>query len=73
LPLTGDLTFHGVTRSVALDVTFDGAGEGIFARDRRLGSSGATYIKRSDFGVKAMLQHASDDVEVIFDVEVEQR
>ncbi|HEY3949577.1 YceI family protein [Phenylobacterium sp.] len=71
--LTGDLTFHGVTRPVTLDVTFGGAGQGISARDRRLGFSGVTHIKRSDFGVNAMLQYASDDVEVIFDVEFEQQ
>ena len=49
--LTGDLTFHGVTKPVTLDVTFDGAGHGITPLGTRLGFSGSAQIKRSDFGV----------------------
>jgi polyisoprenoid-binding protein YceI len=71
--LTGDLTFHGVTKPVTLDVTFDGAGHGITPIGTRLGFSGATRIKRSDFGVSNMLQYASDDVDVIFEVEFEKK
>ena len=71
--LTGDLTFHGVTKPVTLDVTFDGAGHGIAPIGTRLGFSGSTRIKRSDFGVSNMLQYASDDVDVIFEVEFEKK
>ena len=71
--VTGDLTFHGVTRPVTLDVTFDGAGHGITPIGTRLGFSGSTRIKRSDFGVSNMLQYASDDVDVIFEVEFEKK
>jgi polyisoprenoid-binding protein YceI len=71
--LTGDLTFHGVTKPVTLDVTFDGAGHGITPIGTRLGFSGSTRIKRSDFGVSNMLQYASDDVDVIFEVEFEKK
>jgi polyisoprenoid-binding protein YceI len=71
--VTGDLTFHGVTKPVTLDVTFDGAGHGIAPIGTRLGFSGSTRIKRSDFGVSNMLQYASDDVDVIFEVEFEKK
>ena len=71
--LTGDLTFHGVTKPVTLDVTFDGAGHGIVPLGTRLGFSGSTRIKRSEFGVSNMLQYASDDVDVIFEVEFEKK
>jgi polyisoprenoid-binding protein YceI len=71
--ITGDLTFHGVTKPVTLDVTFDGAGHGITPIGTRLGFSGSARIKRSDFGVSNMLQYASDDVDVIFEVEFEKK
>lgn len=73
--VTGDLTFHGVTKPVTLDVTFDGAGHGITPVGTRLGFSGATRIKRSDFGVSnfALNQFTSDDVDVIFEIEFEKK
>ena len=71
--MTGDLTFHGVTRPVTLDVTFDGAGHGITPFGTRLGFSGSGRIKRSDFGVNNMLQYASDDVDLVFEVEFEKK
>ncbi|THD64620.1 YceI family protein [Phenylobacterium sp.] len=71
--LTGDLTFHGVTKPVTLDVTFDGAGHGVTPLGTRLGFSGSGRIKRSDFGVNNMLQFASDDVDLAFEVEFEKK
>ncbi len=73
--ITGDLTFHGVTKPVTLDVTFDGAGHGITPIGTRLGFSGATQIKRSDFGLSNFVlnQFTSDEVDVIFEVEFEKK
>ncbi|HEX3366997.1 YceI family protein [Phenylobacterium sp.] len=73
--VTGDLTFHGVTKPVTLDVTFDGAGHGVTPIGTRLGFSGATQIKRSDFGLTGMIlnQFTSDEVDVIFEVEFEKK
>ena len=73
--VSGDLTFHGVTRPVTLDVTFDGAGHGITPIGTRLGFSGATRIKRSDFGISnfALNQFTSDEVDVIFEIEFEKK
>ncbi|HEX3366782.1 YceI family protein, partial [Phenylobacterium sp.] len=73
--VTGDLTLHGVTKPVTLDVTFDGAGHGITPLGTRLGFSGSARIKRSDFGVSSVIlnQFTGDDVDVIFEVEFEKK
>jgi polyisoprenoid-binding protein YceI len=73
--MTGDLTFHGVTKPVTLDVTFGGAGHGVTPLGTRLGFSGSTRIKRSDFGVTSFVlnQFTDDDVDVIFEVEFEKK
>ncbi len=73
--MSGDLTFHGVTRRVTLDLTFAGAGHGVAPLGTRLGFSGSTRIKRSDFGLSNFIlnQFTSDDVEVIFEVEFEKK
>lgn len=73
--VSGDLTLHGVTKPVTLDVTFDGAGHGITPLGTRLGFSGSTQIKRSDFGVNSVIlnQFTSDEVDVIFEVEFEKK
>jgi polyisoprenoid-binding protein YceI len=73
--MTGDLTLHGVTRPVTLDVTFAGAGHGITPVGTRLGFSASTAIKRSDFGVSNFVlnQFTSDDVKVIFEGEFERK
>jgi polyisoprenoid-binding protein YceI len=73
--MTGDLTFHGVTKPVTLDVTFDGAGHGIGPLGTRLGFSGSTQIKRSDFGLNSVIlnQFTSDEVDLAFEVEFEKK
>jgi polyisoprenoid-binding protein YceI len=73
--MTGDLTFHGVTKPVTLDVTFAGAGHGVAPIGTRLGFSGSTQIKRSDFGLSNFVlnQFTGDDVDVIFEVEFEKQ
>ena len=48
--LTGDLTLHGVTKPVVLDVVEEGRGKDPWGGER-LGFSATTKIKRSDFGL----------------------
>jgi polyisoprenoid-binding protein YceI len=48
--LDGDLTVHGVTRPVTLQVDFDGADVSPMG-DERIGFSAATDIDREDFGL----------------------
>jgi len=48
--VAGDLTVHGTTRPVILQVDFDGADISPFG-DERIGFSGATEVNREDFGL----------------------
>jgi polyisoprenoid-binding protein YceI len=66
--LTGDLTFHGVTRPVTLDVKFNGVDRGFSGAGARMGFSGASKIRRSEFGVTGGRPFASDVVDLVFDV-----
>lgn len=67
--LIGDLTLHGVTKPVTLNVTFNGVGPGLLGAGTRLGFSGSTRIKRSDFGATAVSNWAGDDVDLQFEIE----
>jgi polyisoprenoid-binding protein YceI len=67
--LTGDLAFHGVTKPVTLDVTFNGVGPGLLGAGTRMGFSGTGRIKRSEFGVRNVDNWAGDDVDLLFEVE----
>lgn len=51
--VTGDLTLHGVTKPVALDVTYNGgwAGHPMDPGGARVGFSAKGSLKRSDFGI----------------------
>lgn len=65
--VTGDLTFHGVTRPVTLDVIFRGYESGLLGA--RAGFSATGAFKRSDFGSDKMSMFAADDIELIIEVE----
>jgi polyisoprenoid-binding protein YceI len=67
--VTGDLTFHGVTKPVTLDAVFNGSGPGMMGAGTRVGFSGTGRIKRSDFGVNNARQFAGDDIDLSFEVE----
>jgi polyisoprenoid-binding protein YceI len=49
--VTGDLSVHGVTKSVTLDVTYEGSGKDPWGGERA-GFSGSTSIDRKDFGLR---------------------
>ncbi|TFI56373.1 polyisoprenoid-binding protein [Sphingomonas parva] len=59
--VVGNLTLHGVTRPVDLNVTFNAAGEN-FARTYVAGFSAEGLIKRSDFGMTTYLPGLGDEV-----------
>jgi polyisoprenoid-binding protein YceI len=48
----GNLSFHGVTRQVALDTRFVGAGLNPLSKTYTIGFNATTTIRRSDYGVK---------------------
>jgi polyisoprenoid-binding protein YceI len=69
LQMTGDLTLHGITKSVTF--TVDGPSEAIkdpWGNQRR-GASATTIIKRSDFGITKYAAMIGDDVTINLDIE----
>ncbi|RYG61960.1 MAG: polyisoprenoid-binding protein [Alphaproteobacteria bacterium] len=65
----GMLSLKGVTKPVVMDVVFNGHGVSPFGGNARIGFDGSFTIKRSDFGVNALLPMVGDNVEVTFAVE----
>ena len=63
--VAGDLTLHGVTKPVTLDVTFNGAGTNPLDKKYTVGFEVSGAIKRSDFGVNAYIPLIGDDVKII--------
>jgi polyisoprenoid-binding protein YceI len=63
--VTGDLTLHGVTKSVTLAVKFNGAGTNPLDKKYTAGFEVSGKIKRSDFGVKTYVPLIGDDVDLI--------
>jgi polyisoprenoid-binding protein YceI len=73
--LAGDLTIHGVTREVVLDVTSEGRAKDPWGGERS-GFTATTKIKRSDFGLtwNQALETGGvlvgDEVKIAIDVEL---
>ena len=62
--ITGNLTFHGVTKSVTLDASFNGAGVNPLDKSYTAGFNATTKINRSDFGVKTYLPLIGDEATI---------
>lgn len=69
----GDLTLHGVTKPVVLDVTFNGVGSSFVPGSVKTGFSASTTIKRSDFGVSKYVPLVGDDVQLNIEVEFDKK
>ena len=68
--LTGDLTLHGVTKTVTLDVVYNGTITHPYTKKLVAGFKISGTIKRSDFGVGgAMTGVLSDEVNLVGNVE----
>jgi len=70
LQITGDLTIHGVTKEVVLDV--DGPTTAIKDPwgNQRIGASAATKINRKDFGVNGAPGVVGDEITITIDAEL---
>ena len=66
--LTGELTLHGVTRPVVIDVERIGEGKDPWG-GYRAGFFGTTKLKLADFGITRDLGPASQEVELMLSVE----
>ena len=73
LQIMGDLTIHGVTKEVVLDV--DGPTAPIpnpMGGGQRIGASATTKINRKDFGVNGLPGVVGDDITITIDAELTQ-
>jgi polyisoprenoid-binding protein YceI len=64
LTVTGNLTLHGVTKPVVLEVRFIGAGVNPLDKAYTVGFEATSTIKRSDFGVTTYVPAVSDEVQL---------
>lgn len=64
LAVTGDLTIHGTTKSVTIDMEHTGSSNTPMA-GIRTGFFGTLSVKRSDFGIKYMPDALGEDVELM--------
>ncbi len=69
LTVAGDLTIHGVTKPVVLDVTINGNGMHPMQKVAAAGFHATTTIKRSDFGVSKYVPAVSDEVKIAITLE----
>ncbi|AMP92632.1 YceI family protein [Legionella pneumophila] len=65
----GMLTLHGVTKPIILDVVFNKAGINLLNDRETAGFSATTSLKRSDYGIKALIPEVGDDVEIEIEAE----
>jgi polyisoprenoid-binding protein YceI len=65
----GDLTLHGVTKSVVLDVKINKKGTSIVTQKETVGFSATSQIKRSEFGIDYGAPGVSDEVKLVIEVE----
>ena len=70
LQITGDLTIHGVTKEVVLDVDGPSASIKDPWGNQRIGASAATKINRKDFGVNGASGVVGDDITITIDAEL---
>jgi polyisoprenoid-binding protein YceI len=70
LKITGDLTIHGTTKEVVLDVDGPSAPVTDPRGNSHLGASASTTIKRTDFGVGSSSSMVGEDITITIDVEL---
>lgn len=70
LQIIGDLTIHGVTKEVVLDVDGPSAQIKDPWGNQRIGASATTKINRNDFGVKSLPGVVGDDISITIDTEL---
>lgn len=64
LKVTGDLTLHGVTKPVTLDVTVVKVGDHPVRKAPAAGFAATATIKRSDFGITKYVPMVGDEVKL---------
>ena len=64
LKVTGDLSLHGVTKPVVLDVTVNKVGEHPMRKAQAAGFDATATIKRSEWGIGKYAPAVSDDIRI---------
>jgi polyisoprenoid-binding protein YceI len=67
--VTGDLTLHGVTKSLTLTLTKTGEGDKGPMFGYRAGFEADFSIRRSDYGMSSMMNAAGDEVKLFVNLE----
>lgn len=70
LQITGDLTIHGITKEVVLDVDGPSAQIKDPWGNQRIGASASTVISRKDFGVSSLPGVVGDELSITIDAEL---
>lgn len=70
LQITGDLTIHGVTKEVVLEVDGPSAAIKDPWGNQRIGASASTQINRKDFGVNGAAGAVGDQISITIDTEL---
>ena len=70
LLITGDLTIHGVTKEVVLDVDGPTAPIKDPWGNQRIGASATTKVNRQDFGVSSLPGVVGDEITITIDAEL---
>lgn len=71
LAVAGELTIHGVTKPVVMDVTINKVGTHPMTQKPAVGFDASFDIKRSEFGVGGYAPAVSDDVRIEITVEAQ--
>lgn len=64
LKVSGDLTIHGVTKPVVLEVTVNRIGDHPMTKRAAAGFDAKLTIKRSDFGIGKYVPNVSDEIAI---------
>ena len=65
----GTLDLHGISQPVTLNVTLNKVGKNPITEKMTAGFTATTTIKRSDFGIKALLTDVGDEVKIEINAE----
>lgn len=67
--VTGNLTLHGVTKPVVLDMKLNKLAPSPMTQKKTAGFSGKIVLKRSDFGIDKYVPNISDEVTIQIEAE----
>lgn len=67
--VTGDLTLHGVTKPVTLDMKLNKLDASPMTQVKTAGFSGSIILKRSEFGITTYVPNISDEITIGIEAE----